>query len=205
MRGEVLWGSKSQELIATAFDKKIEFIFNFENKGKYPIELSKPSASCVCTLPALAKTHYDPGEKGVLRGFININGMNELSAAKIYVKWEEIDGDIRRPFEETLELKVIIQEIVTVVPSITLWRKDGDSSEKGVRLEVKQAADLPLKLVGCDSDAFTVKLTETVPGRAYDLKVSPVSAKNSAQGIVTIEAVAADGKTLKFFAHLLVR
>ena len=205
LRAEILWSEKKQKINVSPSAEHIEFFFNFENNGDRSIELYQPQTSCVCTVAELKKKIYNPGEKGVLTGVFKIKNQFGWNSVMINVKGEEVDGQVHRPFSEKLELDVILLEPVIIKPGIILWKKNGLLVEKTAKIEVKQKGALLLKLAEINNSAFSANLIEIEPGRLYDLKVTPISVKDSTQAVVTLEATDDDGKPLRFFVNLLVR
>ena len=53
---------------------KISHVFNFTNKGKTPLVITKVQASCGCTTPTWTKEPIEPGKKGTITVIYNPEG-----------------------------------------------------------------------------------------------------------------------------------
>jgi hypothetical protein len=184
---------------------KHEFAFAFKNEGGLPVEFDSPSATCGCTLTKLDKVVYLPGESGVLKGTYSTSGRYGLNVVAIKVNGNEVDGEVRRPFADTLKLIVSVPQVVTITPGITLWRKDVEPSTKTIRFEVNPAYPLPLKLANVSNEAFSTEWLEIEAGQVYELVVAPTSTLEAQRAVVTVEGANADGKIMRFRAHLIIR
>jgi hypothetical protein len=183
----------------------VNFAFNFKNSSKSPVQFEPPVASCGCTLTKWEKTVYAPGESGTLNGTFSTIGRHGLSLVTIAIKGVEVDGDLRRPFEDSLKLSVTVSDIVKISPGILLWRKDSAQTTKLIRFEVNETIALPLVLTSPDDEAFTKEWKIVAEGKIYELKVTPRSTALAKQAMVTVEGANKEGKTLRFYAHLMIR
>jgi hypothetical protein len=204
-RAGVEWTSRDLSAQASLGAEVAEFVYYFNNTGNLPVQFELPVASCGCTLAKWDKSIYAPRESGSLKGTYGISGRHGLNSVTIAVKGAEIDGGVSRPFADTLKLSVFVPEIVTVSPGIVLWRKDSALTPKVIRFEVNKALALPLMLKALSNEAFIGEWTTVAEGRTYDLKVTPNSTAEAKQAMITVEGINKDGKTLRFYAHLMIR
>jgi len=57
-------------------DAEVEHVFKFTNKGAGTLRITSAKGSCSCTVPALQKKEYAPGENGEIRVIFNPKGKN---------------------------------------------------------------------------------------------------------------------------------
>jgi hypothetical protein len=204
-KGDVEWGKDNLTVTAPLDAAIVAFTFDFKNNGKLPVEFVSPIASCGCTSIKLDKSTYAPGESGVLKGTYNTRGRRGVNSVTITAKGAELDAGVRRPFSDTLNLRVVIPEVVKISHGITLWRMNSEVVAKTIRFEVNEARLLALKLAKIDNKNFEGKWKEIQAGRIYELKVLPASTAQSQQAMVTVEGMDETGKTLRFYVHLIIR
>lgn len=201
----VEWETQELKFESPVGAAAVGFTFAFTNKGNLPVEFDTPSASCGCTLAKFEKIIYASGESGVLKGTYSASGRRGLNTVTIMVKGNEIDGEVRRPFAEALKLIVTVPEVVKITPGIVLWKKDAERVTKTIRFEINEALSLPLALASINPETFSGEWTTLAEGKVYELKVTPTSTAEAARAMVTVEGVNDDGKTLRFYAHLMIR
>ena len=201
----VKWDSQVIDVQAKPGDEWIEFAFPFKNGGALPVHLEAPVASCDCTLVELKTFTFSKGESGEIRGIYDLAGRRGQYAVTITVKGAEVDGQTRRPFTDTLRLNVTVPEVVKVSPGVTLWRKNSVAEAKTIRFEVNEPFLMPLKLAKVSRETFAGEWKEVEKGKAYELLVTPASTGEVGSAMVTIEGVTENGKTLRFYAHLIIR
>jgi hypothetical protein len=70
--GRVEFAETTHDFGVISDDKPVEFEFPFVNKGTGPLTIVRAQGSCGCTVPALTKTVYEPGESGAIK--VQFNG-----------------------------------------------------------------------------------------------------------------------------------
>lgn len=66
-------------------DKPVETVFRFTNTGKGPLEIVQAAGSCGCTVPALAKRTYAPGESGEIKVAFNPHNRRDKQHTQVTV------------------------------------------------------------------------------------------------------------------------
>lgn len=66
-------------------DKPVETIFKFTNTGKGPLEILQAAGSCGCTVPALTKRSYAPGESGEIKVSFNPHNRRDKQHTQVTV------------------------------------------------------------------------------------------------------------------------
>lgn len=65
--GKIVFTSQVIDFGIISDDRKTDGEFTFTNTGSGPLEIIKATGSCGCTVPALAKNTYAPGESGTIK------------------------------------------------------------------------------------------------------------------------------------------
>lgn len=66
-------------------DKPVETVFKFTNTGKTPLEIVQAAGSCGCTVPALSKKTYAPGETGEIKVSFNPHNRRDKQHTQVTV------------------------------------------------------------------------------------------------------------------------
>jgi hypothetical protein len=184
---------------------EVPFSYEFINRSQYPIVLTESHTSCGCTLTKIDSTKvFAPSEKAQVQGTYRITAHGS-SSVSIKLNGEEIDGDKRRPFSDTLTLTVSVKDILGISPGISLWRKGAGTEEKRLRINVFGEDPLRVEFVGIDGGVFEAKYVEIIANRTYELVVIPKSTEAPVRATATFEVVMKDGTRLHYFGHFLVR
>lgn len=151
--------------------------FPFKNTGDSTIKILSANSSCGCTVPALSKDVYAPGESGEITATFDFGARTGRQQKNITVV---TDGE---PQRITLRLSVTIPEVLTIQPRVVFWNIGAEeigpkefqiTLGEGVEGEVKLVGDLPedfdISLAPAASDAadytVTVLPNTSQPGRA---------------------------------------
>ncbi|MDX2132857.1 MAG: DUF1573 domain-containing protein [Planctomycetota bacterium] len=65
--GKIEFDQTTHEFGEISDDKPVEAVFKFTNRGTGPVEIVSTQGSCGCTVPALDKKVYQPGESGEIK------------------------------------------------------------------------------------------------------------------------------------------
>lgn len=94
-------------------DKNAIATFKFTNNGKADLEIKSTQASCGCTVPALAKRIYKPGEAGEISVEYHPQGKRGAQHTRVSV----VSNDPGKPTIE-LEVKSEVNPLVMVEPML---------------------------------------------------------------------------------------
>lgn len=94
-------------------DKAVEHVFRFKNTGDANLIITSATGSCHCTVPALAKTEYAPGEEGEIKVVFDPKGK---AAGKVQQRITVVSNDPTSP-TTSLTLEADLMAIVTVEPA----------------------------------------------------------------------------------------
>ena len=85
-----------------------------------------------------------------------------------------------------LKLHVNIQERVSVVPQVVLWRVGEQPGPKAIRIAITGDTAVKILSVTSDNPAIKVRLREVAPGKEYEAQVTPESAAAQASATLFI-------------------
>ncbi|HEX8875590.1 MAG TPA: DUF1573 domain-containing protein [Phycisphaerales bacterium] len=94
-------------------DKPVEHVFKFKNTGDANLIITSATGSCHCTVPALAKSEYAPGEEGEIKVVFDPKGK---AAGKVQQRVTVVSNDPTSP-TSSLTIEADLMAIVTVEPA----------------------------------------------------------------------------------------
>ncbi|MBV8353514.1 MAG: DUF1573 domain-containing protein [Verrucomicrobia bacterium] len=197
---QLTWEQTEQTFDATPEDGSVVARYKFTNTGSKPIKIQSVLTSCGCTTAALAKNEYAPGESGEIATRYAFYGHTGRQDKRIMVSTSAAPGQ-----PTVLKLHVNIQERVSVVPQLVLWRVGEQPGPKAIRIAV--AGDTAVKIVSVSSDnpAIKVKLKEVIPGKAYEAQVTPESLTQQAAATLIIRTDYPPGNPQMKYAYARVK
>ena len=178
---QLTWEQTEQTFDAAPEDGSVIARFKFTNTGAKPIKIQSVLTSCGCTTAALAKNEYAPGESGEIDTRYAFYGHTGRQDKRIMVSTSAAPGQ-----PVVLKLHVNIQERVSVVPQLVLWRVGEQAGPKAIRIAI--AGDTAVKILSVSSDnpAIKVRLREVRPGKEYEAQVTPESLAQQAAATLII-------------------
>lgn len=103
-------------LDAALFDEESEATYRFINVGDAEIEITRVSASCGCTVPALAKRIYAPGESGEITATFRFGQRVGHQVNSITVQTNSPQNPVYR-----LQMQTEIPEWAVRSPALLRW------------------------------------------------------------------------------------
>jgi hypothetical protein len=94
-------------------DKPVEHVFKFKNTGDANLVITSATGSCHCTVPALQKSEYAPGEEGEIKVVFDPKGK---AAGKVQQRVTVVSNDPTSP-TTSLTLEADLMAIVNVEPA----------------------------------------------------------------------------------------
>ncbi|HZW11541.1 MAG TPA: DUF1573 domain-containing protein [Phycisphaerales bacterium] len=140
---------------------KAEYVFKFTNKGVGTLRITSTKGSCACTVPALEKKEYAPGESGEIRVVFDPKGKNGDQHQQVTVNTNDAETPV-----------IVLQIAANVFPEVLVKPRVGHFGE----VAKDQAKELELTVIGrkpefevtsfelSDPDLFTVVVGPTVDG-----------------------------------------
>jgi hypothetical protein len=178
---QLTWEKTEQTFDATPQDQAVVAKYKFTNTGNKPIKIQSILTSCGCTTAALTKNEYAPGESGEIEARYTFSGHTGRQDKRIMVSTSAAPGQ-----PTVLKLHVNIQERVSIVPQLVLWRVGEQPGPKAIRIAI--AGDTAVKILSVSSDnpAIKVRLREVKPGKEYEAQVTPESLAQQATATLII-------------------
>ena len=179
--GGLVFFPATQELQAQPGDESVEVYFTVKNPTDQEISVASIRSGCTCLAVSIDIDPIPAGGEATITGEFDISELRGTSVKSISVKPD------RRSRPVVLSTTIQIDEIYTLVESLTTWRVGDDPETKTVEFRVLR--EEPIRILNVESQRAEVvcKLVVLEDGRAYDLKLTPDSTEGSLLGIVRIE------------------
>ena len=166
--------------------KQIPCEFTFKNVGTGTLVVTKILSTCACTVPALKKKEYAPGESGVIKATYRSSATPIAVAKHLYI----MSNDKTTPrFEVTIKGRVELK--VAIEPkggrlSLFLNRENGGATP--ITLTSKDKKPFAVKSFTSTQNAMTVDLDPTAEKMVHVLKpkVDVDKLKTSLKGSISI-------------------
>lgn len=167
-RAELKWEKTIQQFQRTPDDKVIEPHYSFRNTGTVPVTIKTLRSSCGCTTAKLEKKTYAPGEQGeiVLRFVFG-------DRKGPYRKTVTVTTDEKDVQPVVLDLRVNIQEPLTIAPALVFWKTGEAPTPKTVQITATPDQKVHIKGVTSSNPHLTAKLETTAPGENYTVSIQP--------------------------------
>jgi len=182
LQAELAFESTAIRVDAELGDTEYRALFPFKNVGSETIKIDHVSSSCGCTVPALKKKTFAPGESGEVEAVFDFGSRVGPQRKVITVKLEGSSELIR------LILAVNIPEVVTLIPRVLTWGPDEPLNPKTIRIVVGKGIDATPRIADPIPRQFAVAI-EPLEGkpREYRLLVEPKAISGRARERIAIE------------------
>lgn len=98
--------------------KEVEITFPFTNEGTEPLEIRDLRSTCGCTVPALEKTEYAPGEGGEITVIFNPHNRSGLNQRTVTVTTNDAQGAYR------LAIRAEVKPVLEITSPFLRFRTD---------------------------------------------------------------------------------
>ncbi len=197
--GQLAWETTEihQDLELGQTEATAEFLF--ENKGSYPVVIRSTSSSCGCTTAKLDRTTYYPGDKGTILAHFDVGSRTGERRNTVRV----LTNDPAKPSTE-LTFSVTIPTLVTMTPRLVHWRMGEDPEEKTVKITIHPDADLEVKGVEVDEEAFQAELVKSEKPGEFEVRLTPKDTKSTARAIISLqtEPNMENRRNFSFYAYI---
>lgn len=171
--------------------KSITADFAFTNSTDKPVTILRHESECSCMViePVGKKLRYEPGESGILHTTFD-KGRYMGTVDKNIKLW--LVGDPADKPSSLLQLRVHIQELITLSPKTVSWKIGDPGTEAIVKITI--TGDTPVRItnVTCSNPNFPHRLTTLKEGKSYELAIRCTSTTTSALGVFKIESESSD-------------
>lgn len=174
-------------------EKSVEAIFTFTNTGKSTLVLQQPAASCGCTVPALDKLQYAPGESGSIKVTFNPSGRQGDQSQRVTVT----SNDPSQP-SMTLNIHAFVRQTVWFEPPLVSFGQvlPGQTAVQQFRVHGPTDRDFRVTYVSTTRGrVFSTRVLETKPveidGEKFNQSLVEVTFNgNAPRGAVTAMGIA---------------
>ncbi len=180
-QAELTWESREIFQKAGAADKAVGAVFKFTNSGKAPVVITDVRSSCGCTTASLPKKNYAAGESGQVEALFMIGNRRGLQVKTIEVMIAGQEEPV------VLTIKTLVPQVLDIKPSFVFWKQDSATTAIPVKMTV--GVDEPVAIVGVSSDnpRMQARLEVLIPGKSYQLHISPLTTAELLTAIITIK------------------
>jgi hypothetical protein len=195
---EIQWEKPIQEFHRSPQDRSVEAKFAFKNVGSTPVTIDNIRTSCGCTTADLEKRTYAPGESGEVKVKFTFGSRVGGQRKTIRV----FTSDEKEP--AILDLRVFIQEAITITPTLVFWRNGETPSAKTVQITTQPNPLVRIKGVRSSNPKFTATLEPQKPGESYKVTITPTetSGKQSAEISVDTDYPSDSPRTYLIYARV---
>lgn len=184
---ELVWQNTQQRRSVDVEQGQLVFSFRFQNAGIKPVEITKMRSSCSCLGGVLEKNIYAPGESGVLKAVVSLDGREGLLKKSLMVL---TDAQPDKPTK--LGVTVNVPKGYKLSTQRLVWEGAG-SEAKTCRLVNRSKKSILLTFATCASPDFTVELIPVREGFEYEVKVCPTVRSSMQSHISIFTALPKDG------------
>lgn len=173
--------------------EKAEFVFKFTNKGKGTLTITSTKGSCSCTVPALSKKSFEPGESGDIRVIFDPKGKAGTQAQSVTLNTNDAETPVI-----LLRVAANVMPQVMVKPRIAHFGEVAKDTGGEIVLSVI-GRDPAFEVTGfelSDPDLFDVEVGET-----FDSEYNFANDATLAPGQTEAEAVIFPVRECKVTVH----
>jgi hypothetical protein len=174
---EIHWDKPVQEFHRSPQDRSIVAKYAFKNTGTSAVTIDNIRTSCGCTSADLEKRTYGPGESGEVT--VKFTFGSRVGPQRKTIRVFTSDNE-KEP--TVLDLRVYIEEAVTVTPSLVFWRVGEPATAKAVQITTQPSPAVKIKGVRTSDPSITAKLEPINPGESYKVTITP-TATNAKQSV----------------------
>lgn len=196
--GGMRWIKTMVSLDEPAGTETVAARFAFQNASAGSIQIVGIRTSCDCTAATVAKSIYQPGEKGEVAATMTIGDRTGRQEKTITVTTSDADG---RTFVHTLLMRVQIPELISCSTQLLTWSVGDPPAERTVDLSIAPSVTARVALVGIEPAEAEAQLEQRSPS-AYRLRLRPKSTAQPGTIVVklSVDAGSHGARSLEIFA-----
>ena len=188
-RAGLRWENTVVERAAKPGEATIEVPFSFTVEGSVPVQILETGTSCGCTVAALDKRVYKPGETGIVTARFTPGERRGLQEKQLTVKSLE-EGAERSTI---LTLKVSLPAWITLEKNRLEWAREEKNTAKTLPIATAPGCTLRLKpLDPAKTQDLKIDLRPDLDRGGYLLEVSPQEGRRPGLVPIFVEAESKD-------------
>lgn len=191
------WTSKQVTIAPQLFATDAEAVFTFKNTGATPVTIVNTTASCSCTVPALLKRVYAPGESGELKASYHIGERTGEQHSSITVQTDT-------PGEGFIKLDLVLQipEPVALSPRVVSWNVGDAPTPQRFHVKFHPATGWKPTEVATDAVGWKCELKPGEAENEYWVEVTPPQTESKGRAIFALITTAPGNKRFALFAFV---
>lgn len=191
------WKTRVAELTPELFAPDTEAVFPFTNTGKTPVTIVSATASCGCTVPALAKKTYAPGESGELKASYHIGERTGEQHSSITVQTDPAgEGFVR------LELHILIPEPVALNPRVLSWNVGEVPEPKRIAVKIHPGTGWKAVEVATADAGWKCSLKPGDAPGEYFVEITPAQTETRGRAVFALVTDSPDQKRFALFGFV---
>lgn len=168
-QAELAWEKPVQEFRRTPEDLELLATYTYRNTGSQPVEIIRVATSCgCCTTAPLDHKKIAPGEAGSIGIKFTFEGRRGDQQKTIAVSTS--DGR-----QVSLELRCLIEEMLTISPALVFWRIGESPEPKTIELVAVKGHPVKVTEIKSSSPNISATLKTLEEGQLYSITVRPVA------------------------------
>jgi hypothetical protein len=191
------WESRTLLLEPPVGAAEVEGVFVFTNRGPAAVRVTDVQSSCGCTVLALDKDTYLPGERGRIRAVFHVEDREGWQSVTVSVATDEPGA---KPYELALGLEIDVPIVIS--PRRLTWRLGDEASPKLIRLVPDEGWHVTG--VTADSDAFSVELVTGGDDGTF-ARVAPRDTWARRSSRITVKVARGEDPPIEYRAGVVVQ
>lgn len=170
---ELKWDSFEAKVTIRANESAAHTSFGFVNAGDRAVTITEVHPGCGCTVPALAKNTFAPGERGEMKIEFHPGNREGLNRVPITVTTDDASTT-------TLQFVAEIETVASFDTRFVYWKGDEARTPKRMHLTFAAGQDAVVAEVKSNNPQFVVSCKPVGDtGREYEIEVAPPERENN--------------------------
>lgn len=169
-RADLNWSATTVFTAAAPSEGHASAQFTFTNTGAYPIKITGTRTTCGCTAAVADERTIAPGQTGKIAVSFKTLGRNGLYEEPIVIETND-----PKNIETTVYLRVLIRDVVQLLPTLLFWQEGEPLTPKVIRITVTDGFDVKDVGAACASPSVQIHLETVKAGADYKLTVTPLT------------------------------
>lgn len=197
-QAELAFERKLIELTISHTETELNVTFPFTVKGDRPVKiLSLDPGCCSCTTAKVAKTTWEPGEKGEIALRFEPGNREGLQRQGVVIKTD----DPKKPFDSVALVANISKTLELPQPYID-WKKGEPLKPK--TMSVKAVPGVQISEVKATVAGAQIRVDVQRDGDVFAIKVTPSPNVRNIREAVTLDAILGGGRTKRSMLYVLI-